>query len=261
MQRGGTKRQAGMTLMEMLVVIAIIGILASIILPTIAKARSRARLAECMNNLKQIGYALQIYADGHGDCYPIWPDSRRPEFTERSGAQYALDALIQVQLSSTELPNLVLEKVGLGCLYPDFLQDDRVLNDPGGTIPMEFGALIDPERGISKDVTVWSGYFYVNGDFELELTKGPIGLNWLGFKSTEPVAWCAQDVTTDPKRFAHNHTEINCLYMDTHVTRIFPPEGQPDDFIVRPAVPWTVHEVLQTIKQVSGTYNQTKYPP
>jgi hypothetical protein len=213
-----------------------------------------------MNNLKQIGYALQIYADSHGDRYPIWPDPRRPEFTELTGAQYALDAIIQVQLSSTDSPNLVLEKVGLGSLYPEYLTDERVLNDPGGTIPMQFNALVDPDRAISKDVTVSSGYFYVNGDFEDEMTKGPIGLNWQGFKMTEPVAWCAQDVTTDPKRFAHNHVEINCLYMDSHVVRIEPPAGEPDDFIVRPAVPWTVHEVLRTIKEVSGTYNQ-KYPP
>ena len=125
---------------------------------------------------------------------------------------------------------------------------------------MEFGALIDPEQGISKDVTVWSGYFYVNGDFEIEMTKGPIGLNWQGFKAPEPVVWCAQDDSTSPQRFAHNHQEINCLYMDTHVDRIEPLAGQPDDFVVRPSVPWTVHEVLGAIKQVSGTYNQ-KYPP
>jgi prepilin-type N-terminal cleavage/methylation domain-containing protein len=249
-----------MTLMEMLVVIAIIGIVAAILLPSIAKARMRARVTECMNNLKQIGYCLQIYADGHGDRYPIWPDSRRPEFTEPGRSPYALDALIQVQLSAADSPNNVLEKVGLGCLYPDTLRDEHVLTDPGGTIPMEFGALIDPEQGNSKDVTVWSGYFYVNADFETEMIKGPIGLNWQGFKTPEPVVWCAQDDSTTPQRFAHNHQEINCLYMDTHVDRIEPLPGQSDDFIVRPSVPWTVHEVLGAIKQVSGTYNQ-KYPP
>jgi prepilin-type N-terminal cleavage/methylation domain-containing protein len=249
-----------MTLMELLVVIAVIGILAAIMLPTIAKARNKARLVECMNNLKQIGYALQIYAASHGDRYPIWPDPGRPEFTEPGRSPYALDAIIQVQLSSSDSPNLVLEKVGLGCLYPEDLQDEHVFNDPGGTIPMQFDALIDQQRAIRQDVTVWSGYFYVNADFEKEGTKGPIGLNWQGFKTTEPVAWCAQDVSTTPNRFVHDHMEINCLYMDTHVDRIMPGDLEPDSFIVRPLVPWTVHDVLGVIKQISGTYNQ-KYPP
>ena len=49
---------------------------------------------------------------------------------------------------------------------------------------------------------------------------------------------------------------MNCLYMDGHVERILTPDGRPDEFIVRPLVPWTMHEVINTIKEVSGTFNQ-----
>jgi prepilin-type N-terminal cleavage/methylation domain-containing protein/prepilin-type processing-associated H-X9-DG protein len=64
------RRAGAFTLVEMLTVIAIIGILAALLLPALEGAKARARRIQCVGNLREIGLATHLFANDHGGKFP-----------------------------------------------------------------------------------------------------------------------------------------------------------------------------------------------
>jgi prepilin-type N-terminal cleavage/methylation domain-containing protein/prepilin-type processing-associated H-X9-DG protein len=78
MMRKLFKGRAGFTLVELLVVIAVIAILAAILFPVFSIAREKARQTGCVSNLKQISTGVQMYLQDYDGTYPLndWPGGR-----------------------------------------------------------------------------------------------------------------------------------------------------------------------------------------
>jgi prepilin-type N-terminal cleavage/methylation domain-containing protein len=65
-----SRRAVGFTLIELLVVIAVIGILAGLLLPALGRAKESGQRVACLNNLRQLGISLALYAGDNEASYP-----------------------------------------------------------------------------------------------------------------------------------------------------------------------------------------------
>ncbi len=90
-----TERKAAFTLVELLVIIAIIAILASLLLPALGKTKTAAQSITCLNNLKQWGLATHLYATENDDFLP--PDGSPNGLSVNTGWYIDLPRVLGIQ--------------------------------------------------------------------------------------------------------------------------------------------------------------------
>lgn len=149
------KNRSAFTLIELLVVVAIISILAALLLPALSQMRETGRRMQCLNNLRQIGLALHLYAAENGQYPPIADDFSvaSPQFTSWGLGNMDVRAGKQSEYIRTGL-------------YPQYLSDNRVFYCPGRGYYDEDGTSYWP---------TYVGYMFFCNMLNIISASAPIG--------------------------------------------------------------------------------------
>lgn len=104
------ERLRAFTLVELLAVIAIIGVLAGLLIPVVGKVRQNARASVCLGNLRQIGAAFQLYAADNRGLYPALRHYNDSQQKNPSGSGWVVE--INPYLAAREVTGNIKTNLG-----------------------------------------------------------------------------------------------------------------------------------------------------
>lgn len=159
----------GFSLLELLAVVAIIGLLAGLMSPVVSKAREKARQADCKSNLRQFGTALVVYRADHDGANPGWMSNLYPEYIDDKSLYTCKSDLNR----------------GQGRNRPAFLSDEAELSQTkyAETIDNASGARLVFAGGQPANTDIRANsYFYEFSTAECSLRPGE---TWAKYKQNQ----------------------------------------------------------------------------
>ncbi len=202
MIRATQRSRRAFTLIELLLVIAIIAILMALLMPAVASVRQRADSISCANNLRTIGAGLQLYLQDHNFIYPCiqpLPDSHvYPQSFQPTPFQSLTDAF------------------GAYGVTQKTIQCPSDIKSPGGGSYAAYGSSYDWKPTLDDEN---SSNPLIYG---MRMGFGPIaGANGAPFSFSPKLSKVRQSFDDTQIHFGH----MNALYADGHVVSFTAPSG------------------------------------
>jgi len=216
------------TLIELLVVIAIIAILAAMLLPTLGKARDKARAISCTSNMKQLGFANANYSTDHSNYF----------------VPYLLQVSPLAATSDVSLLYLASKYLNVDIFSIDAPTRHSIISCPG--LPIDKQAIIGWSAGRTVSGKQYSLYSLYGRSghagrydtdsriswganipiwFKTSQVKSP-SVMMLMMEGGEPRAnwfyWDFPGVNASPRYWTHMTKQNNVIYADSHVGAIKP---------------------------------------
>ncbi|MBN1376496.1 MAG: prepilin-type N-terminal cleavage/methylation domain-containing protein [Dehalococcoidia bacterium] len=232
------KKQKAFTLVELLVVISIIALLLAILLPALGKARETSRSTVCKTRLRQLNFALSLYAEDNNGCY------LRNEWGDPQGKWFSKLAPYTADITANETNH-----VGRMLRCPS----GQAIKDYGETLAYawlstDIGKQATPDNvtklaqiKISSDFATFFDWYYGNktaksecryanndGLFSSatgEVYKGKWNDHTSITKSSYPIDLVGFFMK---KALRHSNSSINAIFADSHVEQIRNPEWTED---------------------------------
>jgi general secretion pathway protein G len=209
----------GFTLVELLTVIAIVGVLAAILIPTVTKMRASARASHCVSNLRQIGSAFALYPQDHAGRLPA------PEKTELDGSKtpwfWALQPYVNNRVSGPFTDYTQLHPV-FQCGEWALGRSDWGTNPPdiGYAMSIVLGGTPDPGREVMMSQIV-------NPSRTLLVIENPPAASPVfPLAAAQPLEDFAltyfDTLAAQPAGCARHHGVANYLFADGHVQTMSP---------------------------------------
>jgi prepilin-type N-terminal cleavage/methylation domain-containing protein len=156
----------GFSLVELLVVVAIVGILAATLLPALSRAKARSLRISCVCNLKQVGVAFRTWALDHNDRYPMQISVTNGGTMELTGSPlvYASFAVMSNELSTPKVLFCPSDRDSRRVVATDFP------GMPGGSSkPILFGSDTNLSYFAGVDATDILPQMFLTGDDNLAI--------------------------------------------------------------------------------------------
>ena len=222
--------RVGFTLVELLVVVAIIALLVSILLPTLGKAKEQAKIVSCMSNLRSLGLSFTFYTNENNDWYPAgsayggsyyeytWDSILRPYYDTMGLIHCPSDKLVRDYSGSPEnnnasyprsyAINLCVTWMGPSSWgdandygdydrWPCMVNKTSAVTDPADTILV----------GEEWENMYWSSY-WAAGIYHVYCGAAIMPYSWGGYNNTYRRA----------TYYHRNNDAANFLFCDGHVT-------------------------------------------